>query len=56
MAKHNDRLSFRDAARSEEHEDERDRLLADEEQQDGDTDQDECLPSDSLQIYKTIHQ
>ncbi|MCJ1470648.1 hypothetical protein MMC07_009294 [Pseudocyphellaria aurata] len=56
MAKSSDRLRFRDAARSEQHADEQDRLLADDEQQEGASDQDECLPADSLQIYKTIHQ
>lgn len=55
MAKHRDRLSFRDAVRAEENGHEQESLLADEEQQDGASYQEESYPSDSLPVYLTIH-
>lgn len=55
MAKHRDCLSFRDAVRAEEDGHEQESLLADEEQQDGASNQEESYPSDSLPVYLTIH-
>ena len=55
MAKHGDHLSFRDAVRAEENGHEQESLLADEEQQDGAFNPEESCPSDSPQVYMTIH-
>lgn len=55
MAKHRDRLSFRDAVRAEEDGHEQESLLADEEQQDGASNHEESYPPESLPVYLTIH-
>lgn len=56
MAKHSDHLSFRDAVRAREDGHEHERLLADEEEQDEVSDQEQSCPPNSLPVYMTIHQ